>query len=313
MASTPHDPNSEPKSPRLPAGSPSDRLANIRGTDLTESRVNEEFLTWLRTKGLNWLLLILVMILAWMGWDLWQQRAAERRDAAWLDLGEATLPVSLDEVAARHAGIDSVAVLAQISAGDRYLSSVQSGLRFDREPDQPDYRLTPEDRESFLASAETAYRSAADRLGDPAAVGMRSPLLIAALVGRAAVAESRGDLEATAALLEEASRIAGERYPIVNRWATQRIEELPKLAAALPIPPAASLPQRAPLQPLAPMIVEDLLQDLAAPPPPPPAEPSAAPSPAPFTLPPSTLPPIDLDPTPRNTPPAGGEPGSGGA
>lgn len=312
MASTPPDSNSEPKSPRVPAGSPADRLSNIRATDLTESRVNEEFVTWLRTKGLNWLLLVLVAILAWMGWNLWQQRAAERRDAAWLELGEAALPVSLDEVAARHAGIDSVAVLAQISAGDRYLSSVQSGLRFDREPDQPDYRLSPEDRGLFLGNAEIAYRKAIDLLGDRAAIGMRAPLLIAALVGCAAVEESRGDLEATAALLAEASEIAGERYPIVNRWATQRLEELPKLAAALPIPSADSLPQRAPLEPLAPLIVEDLLQDLATPPPPP-AEGTSPPSPEPFTLPPSSLPPIDLDATPRTPPAAGGEPGAEGA
>lgn len=303
---------SEPSSPRQPGGSPSDRLTQIKGTDLTEGRINEEFVTWLRTKGLNYLLVVLLLILGWMGWNLWEQRAAERRDAAWIDLADATLPVSLDEVATRHAGVDSVAVLAQISAGDRYLGSVQSGLRFDREPDQPDYRLTPEDRTAFLASADDAYRRAISILGAREQIGAKAPLLIAAVVGRAAVEESRGNLEATESLLQEARAIAGDRYTIVNRWAKQRIDELPKLAAAPPIPPQSSLPVRPAVEPLAPMIVQDLLRDLAAPPAS--GEPaSPVPAPVPFTLPPTSLPPIDLDSTPRTPPaPAPAEPGSEG-
>ena len=35
-----------------------DRLKEVQTTDLTDSRVNHDFIDWLKTKGMNWLLLI---------------------------------------------------------------------------------------------------------------------------------------------------------------------------------------------------------------------------------------------------------------
>lgn len=245
------------------------RLSQIKETDLTESRLNEEFVTWLKTKGLNWLLLVLVALLGWMGWNLWQQKQAEARDVAWEELAAATLPVSLEEVAVRHGAIDSVAAMAYLAAGDRYLSSIQNGVRFDRTADQVDYRLDAETRAEFLDAADAAYRNAitAVEAAGPDPEGTLSPLLMAAWFGRAAIAESRGELEATEAALRQGRDVAGDRFPKVVVWADRRIEDLPNLSKALPIPKQADLPARETLAPLQPSIADDLLRELMAPPP----------------------------------------------
>jgi len=243
------------------------RLNQIKETDLTESRINEEFLTWLKTKGLNWLLLVLVLLLGWMGWNIWEQRQAEARDAAWIELTAASLPVSYEEVASRHAGIDNVAALAHLSAGDRYLSSIQSGIRFDRTPDQEDARLDETTRAEFLDAADAAYRDALEALdaAGPDPQGGFAPLRASAWFGRAAIAESRGDLESAEAALRKGRDAAGDRYPKVAAWADRRIAGLPDLADTLPIPSQADLPAPETLTPLSPTIADDLLGDLLAP------------------------------------------------
>lgn len=294
------------------------RLTQIKESDLSESRLNEEFLTWLKTKGLNWLLLVLILLLGWLGWNIWQQRRQESRDAAWTELVAANLPVSYLEVATRHAGIDAVPALAHLSAGDRYLSSVQSGVRFDRTADQPDYRLDSASRTEFLDAADASYRSAiaaVEAIG-PDPDGTRAPMLMSAYFGRAAVAECRGDLDAAKEFLEKGRAIAGDRFPAVVAWSDRRIEELPGLAAVAAIPSQASLPARETLTPLSPAIADDLLRDLMSPPTPPAApaggspaaEPPTAEAPAaepPAAVPPVAEPPNAEAPAAPATPPGG--------
>jgi hypothetical protein len=179
--------------------------------------------------------------------------------------------------------------MAYLSAGDRYLSSIQNGVRFDRTPDQIDFRLDAETRTEFLDAADAAYRNAISAIEaagrDPN--GELSPLMMAAWFGRAAIAESRGDLEATEAALRKGRDVAGARYPKVVVWADRRIEDLPNLANPLPIPKQSDLPARETLAPLPPSIADDLMRELMAPPPvadaPTPEAPAADPSAAPAT------------------------------
>src|SRR5262245_25193708 len=109
------------------------RLQEIQQQDLTESRLNQEFVDWLKTKGMNWLLVVLLGLCAYMGWNWWRDRQVKAREAAWASFSSATLPAALEEVAATHQGVDSVDALALVVAADRYLGSVQSGVRFDRD------------------------------------------------------------------------------------------------------------------------------------------------------------------------------------
>ena len=81
------------------------RLKNVQQADLSESRVNDDFVLWLKTWGQNILLVALTVAALAMAWHWWGQRKERERDAAWGELGGATLPASLKEIAARHRGV----------------------------------------------------------------------------------------------------------------------------------------------------------------------------------------------------------------
>ena len=59
------------------------RLKNVQQADLTESRVNDDFVHWLKTWGNNILLVVLSIAAIAMGWFWWQQRQEQQRSDAW--------------------------------------------------------------------------------------------------------------------------------------------------------------------------------------------------------------------------------------
>ena len=281
------------------------RLQQIQQQQLTESRLNDDFLYWLKNKGPNYLFVILLGLCAVMGWNLWQKKKGEARTAAWADLGSATLPAAYEEVAATHKGIDSVDAWAFLSAADRYMSSIQSGNRFDRQASDADYRLTPELREQWLAEAERLYGQvigAAQTSGEKEKAGF----IIAAHFGKAAVAESRGNLDAAKRELDEAAAAAGTAWEPLARVARERADSLATVATLPRFPTRAELPAstapaslQSPLEP--PVIDENLIRELLTPSAGQPIEvPSGA---APATPPPAT--------PPATPPPGAGGTGSG--
>ena len=106
-----------------------DRLNQVQTTDLTDSRVNHDFVNWLKTKGMNWLLAILLIACAFLGWDYLQKQKSNARDQAWEELSSATSPAAFRGVADAHATQDAIAELAMLQAGDTLLRSVLSGLK----------------------------------------------------------------------------------------------------------------------------------------------------------------------------------------
>ena len=50
------------------------RLKEIHQSDLTESRLNEDFVTWLKTSGPTYLLIILVALCSYVLWIRWQEQ-----------------------------------------------------------------------------------------------------------------------------------------------------------------------------------------------------------------------------------------------
>src|SRR5262245_33864318 len=73
------------------------RLKEVRQTDLTEGRINQEFLDWLQTKGMSWLLILLVGVCIYLGFVRWKSHQSNTRAEAWKTLQESRLPSALEK------------------------------------------------------------------------------------------------------------------------------------------------------------------------------------------------------------------------
>jgi hypothetical protein len=281
------------------------RLQQIQQTDLTESRLNDDFLYWLKNKGPNYLFVILLILCGIMGWNLWQRKKMETRTTAWADFSAATLPVALEEVAASHKGVDAVGALALLSAADRYLNAVQSGTRFDRQVSDTDYMLTPELREQWLAEADRLYGQVLTTVNTSGGEKEKDGFIIAAHFGRAAIAESRGELEVAKSQLTAAATAAETHWQPLAAVARRRIDTLGTIAVVTLLPARAEVPApAAPSSTVAPVVDEQLIRDLLTPSTPSTAAPST-PSAPPVARPvaPPAVAPVTPPATPPTTPP----------
>jgi hypothetical protein len=229
-----------------------DRLKQVQTTDLTDSRLNYEFVEWLKTKGLNWLLAILLVVCAYLAWDLWSRREADRRNQAWTDLSSATMPEAFEAVANDHEQIDSVSNLALLNAGD--------GLRPGMDATEEGSTLDTDGRTEMLDNADRLYAKVIQH--NENAQGFASkPITISALFGRAAVAESRGDIEAAKSTLKHVARIAVPEYPGVALQAEARMEDLEQVTSFGELPTSASLaPISTEGNDFTPPVVDDMLE-----------------------------------------------------
>jgi hypothetical protein len=218
------------------------RLKTMQQADLSEGRVNDDFVHWLKTWGQNILLGVLIIAALTMGWFWWSQRKEQERDNAWSELSGATLPAALQEVAAKHEGKDAVAPFAELLAADRYLDSVLSDQRFDREVGAVDAALTPELRAEWLKAADGLYAKVAARIGatkNPGDYGF----LFGALFGRAAVAEDLGDFKAAEGYLKEIeTRSKDTDFAAAGNLAAKRITSLQALTTPVVLPSKPVMP-----------------------------------------------------------------------
>lgn len=218
------------------------RLNQIQTGTLTDSRLNDDFVFWLKTKGLNYLLIILLVGCGYMGFQWWHRMRSHSRADAWLRLERAATPQELASVAAEEGAIDSVALLAKVRSANTYLSSIVRGVRFDREPGAEDAKVTAELRKEWLEDADRLFAEVAQSLAAANAPAAMTPMAFHALMGRAAVAEARGDVEGTRRALAEAeARVTGPFEPL-GEVARKRGESLELIAMGIELPPRASLP-----------------------------------------------------------------------
>ncbi len=215
-----------------------ERLSGVHRTEQTESKVNEDFLEWLKTKGPSWLLAGLIILVAYLAWiQLGERRAASEREA-WTAFNESRfsgLPASYEDVADRYGSIGKLGTLSRLEAGRLYLQAVRTGRPFDAEfrlpdeDDDADERITEEDRDHYLNQADRAFRAVLDRDDGSDAMALHA---VTALNGLAAVAEARGEIDGARGFYERAAERAEDRFPALARQAHQRAEtvgELPDL------------------------------------------------------------------------------------
>ena len=210
------------------------RLKDIQHGTLTESRLNSDFLFWLKTKGPNYLLLAMLVLCGFMGLNWWENRMALARDGAWNEFLSAQTPQALIEVANKHTDTDAISQLATINAADAYMQSIQMNKRFDREAGATDAAVTPELRAEYLAEADRLYAKIVSEGSQSA--GPRSLLTVAALFGRASVAETKNDPTQAALFLTQAQELAAKTYPQLAKVAQHRKETLPELANVRAMP-----------------------------------------------------------------------------
>jgi predicted negative regulator of RcsB-dependent stress response len=218
-----------------------DRLKQVQTTDLTDSRLNHEFVAWLKTSGMNYLLMLLLVACGFLAWDWWNRKQGEAIDTAWTELASATSPAALRGVAETHATVDGVAELSLLTAGDILLQSARSGLRPGLAAGDEGAELTPEDKASTLQEAD-AFFAEAVQLASARPEFAGKPMMIAGLFGRAAVAESAGRLDEARTHLEKVVEISKPEYPPLAEQATARLANLDGIGAHASLPNQADLP-----------------------------------------------------------------------
>jgi len=227
-----------------------ERLKDVQKADLADDRLNEDFVVWLKTKGPSWLLAMLVAIVAYLFIVNWQQKELRTQNEAWISLQEAQLPASLEDVAILYPEIDSVANQARVRAANIYMRSVHLDRPIGATADTIE-KLSDEDRLFNLERADSLYgqilSATTEMPGD-------TLMAVTALNGQAAVAESKGQLDAARTLYEQAALRADAMYPFMAARSRSRassidmygqlveLPEAPAAATPLPILPASGAP-----------------------------------------------------------------------
>lgn len=273
------------------------RLRQVQTTDLTESRLNDDFVYWLKRNGSNYLLVVLLIACGVLGWNYYTRQQVAKSATAWADLStasESRMPEPLEQAAKDHAAIPQVAMMALIAAGDLRLGQIQRGELSPAVGTTPAVPLDDAARKIAQEAADDNYAKAA-QIAEKLGGGNRdhiAPVLFSSLFGRAAVAESRGDFEASKKHLEEVAAIAGDKWPRIAEIAKTRMTGLVALAKPIAVPAAAEIPVKTTVvPPAAPAGADDLFSSIvkeqqaadqggAAP-----TEPAPAPAPVPAPAP----------------------------
>ncbi len=232
------------------------RQRQVQTQDLTESRLNDDFVFWLKRHGMNYLLVVLLVACGFMGYNWWQRKQVEQATVAWDEFVQASLPESLEQVAKDNEAHPQVAVTALMRAADLRLLQIQTGEASPKVGDTPAVPLDEAGRKIAQDAADENYAKAAE-LATRTTQGDRAraaPIVVPSLFGRAAIAESRGDFSAARGFLEDAAKVAGDRWPRLVEIANNRLAGLAGLETPIPLPrqselfvrtvePAPTLPQ----------------------------------------------------------------------
>ena len=219
------------------------RLKEIQQTDLTESRINQDFLQFLKTHGTTILLVVMSVALVFVLYNRYTDYQETRVNDAFRDLDQNFLPQSLELVAEERAGIRSVPQLAQLRAADLYLREAVAR----RDVDNQDVELDADSIRDRLHKAQRLYSTVLDSTRNSPE---RRLLSIQALFGLAAVAESEQRFDEARGHLSQVTELAGDRYPGLGRQAEARLNSLDDLRTMAALPRADAFPLPSQINPL---------------------------------------------------------------
>jgi len=209
-----------------------DRLKEVRQTDLTEGRINQDFLDWLRTKGTSWLLVVVVALFVYAIMIRWRNHQENYQTEAWVELGKASLPASYEAVAEKYSDVGAVAYLAKLRAAGKLLSAVQAEKTLSADNENPS-PLTPEMRTDYLNQADRLFGSVAEA-NDPD--GHLALIIANALNGRAAVAESKGNLDEARQYYNQAAQRVEATFPNLAEQSRKRAAKVDQSSTVTELP-----------------------------------------------------------------------------
>jgi len=219
-----------------------ERLGQIKeGAGLEESRINTEFVDFLKKWSTPALALLAAAALAYLGLQKLEERRQDRADAAFREYEAAAAsgnPDALIRVASEFDGVGAVKAMALIDAGDVYYGAVLSGiepgapLTDQGEPENDEDRLTDDERETYLGRAESQYQAAFDATRTKPGHELHA---ISAAYGLAAIAETRAEPEQAREWYEKVFAFASKGgYAAMVEDAKERI--LNRNEAVVPVP-----------------------------------------------------------------------------
>lgn len=202
----------------------------VEGAGLEESRLNQDFIEWLRKWGTPILMIVVVVSGGYAAWNMWARFQERSHDEAYAQFHAAAVagsPDNLVVVAEQHRGKGAVYELALVEAADAYLASARTGVRPGGSSDVPEDLLDDEQRASNLRRAGELYQTLVDAASQTRGHELH---LLNGLFGLAAVAESTGDTAGAKAHLSRAAEVADRSlYPRIADVARDRIATLDTL------------------------------------------------------------------------------------
>ncbi|MCP3903658.1 MAG: hypothetical protein GY715_08495 [Planctomycetes bacterium] len=251
-----------------------ERLKEVHQTDLTESKVNEDFVDWLKTKAPTWLLVFLVAVCVYLGLVRFKQHRSDYRSEAWAEFSAAELPGTFDDIANEYGDVGELALLARLEAADTLMRSVQNGLVLGVTPPAPpgpgqpptavpaDSILAAEQRTEYLDRAEGFYDQVLATGDEPE----MTVYVVGAMTGKAAIAECRGDAGQAIEWYGKAEQRAEATYPGLAETARRRAADAERNSRAVAFPTNAEAgARRASAEKLTPIEIDEALKPFLLP------------------------------------------------
>jgi len=240
-----------------------DRLKEVHQTEIAESRINEDFVEWLKTKGPQYVLLGLIGVCLYLGVVRWKQHRTNYFNDAWTEYVECRLPGSYEDVAARYADVPWLSEQALRAAGDAWLLAVQRGKALGADaPGVNTPALSELQRLEYLDKAAALYHDLAN--GDDGSLAM-TLYAVSAMQGLAVVAESKGQIDDATRWYDMAAGRAEDFYPDLARRVRERASTVGEYSEPVTLPTQDELPVPATPAVLQPATIEQSLRELLLP------------------------------------------------
>ncbi|MGQ0627049.1 MAG: hypothetical protein ACT4PL_02995, partial [Phycisphaerales bacterium] len=217
------------------------RQSQIReGAGLTESKLNTDFIEFLKRWSTPILLVVACTALSFMLYRKYKEHREGQFDAAWVEFQDAEKsrnPATLVAVAETHASVPGLPLIARLQAGDVWRHAAITGVAPGGTLDNNGKIVNPEDQLNAQQRTQMLDKAAEQFTLVLAGAGQRPEMAIhsvPALFRRASVAEMREQWEQAKADYEQAKAIAENAgFPGIVTAAKKRLETLDELKSPI--------------------------------------------------------------------------------